>query len=683
MVIAIHAARAATRPLACLLLTVSATAFAQPIPPPASLDLGEVVITAPGQPPTVPGSITTMGAPRMQLLDIDRLSTGLETLPGADVNPGNRGGARNETGVFIRGFDQSRVPLLLDGIPVYVPYDGYVDLNRFLTGDIARIEIAKGYTSVLYGPGALGAVINLITRKPERAFEGDASAGVALDSAGNYQGLRITANLGSRQGDWFAQGSFSELSTDHPRLPGTFGGGLYQRPGNRLRSNEQDFRVSGKLGYAPDSENEYVLGFAVARANKGAPPYAGWDATRATFFDWPYYDKDSIYLLTRTALPVGDNTYLRTRFYYDSFRNSLYRYDNQFYTTQLRPFAFRSQYDDDSFGGSVEAGTELFTGNTTRVAFHARQDTHREFGPSTPRSTMQDNTFSIAVESTQRLTDQLVLTFGVSEDIRNPVSAQDPSTGGRTSFVVKDQSATNIQAGLRYALDSETDLYGSLGRRARFATMFERYSYRLGNGIPNPGLKPEKATKAEIGIETRVIPDTELSVALFNNDVDDYIQTVTVGRNPAPPFNSIVQNQNVGNDRFNGVDVDLTTRAIPRTILGANYTFLLREPRGSASSAPYYGTPRHKAFIYAQIDLGSGFSVVPSMLLESSRKTTDTGNGLPVQGFVLGNIKGIYQATETISVEAAVYNIADQKYQYDSGYPLPGRSYLFTLRTRF
>ncbi|MGZ8220275.1 MAG: TonB-dependent receptor plug domain-containing protein, partial [Methylobacter sp.] len=45
-------------------------------------------------------------------------------------------GARNERLIYIRGFNSRQVPLFMDGIPVYVPYDGNVDLNRFSTFDI-------------------------------------------------------------------------------------------------------------------------------------------------------------------------------------------------------------------------------------------------------------------------------------------------------------------------------------------------------------------------------------------------------------------------------------------------------------------------------------------------------------------------------------------------------------------
>jgi iron complex outermembrane recepter protein len=48
--------------------------------------------------------------------------------------------SHNEKTVAIRGFDARKVPQCIDGIPVYVPYDGYVDFKRFTTADLAAIQ---------------------------------------------------------------------------------------------------------------------------------------------------------------------------------------------------------------------------------------------------------------------------------------------------------------------------------------------------------------------------------------------------------------------------------------------------------------------------------------------------------------------------------------------------------------
>ena len=86
-------------------------------------------------------------------------------------------GARSEQTLYVRGFDIKHVPIFLDGIPIYVPYDGYPDLARFTTFDLSELVVSKGFTSVLYGPNTMGGAINMVSRRPERTFEGNAGAG--------------------------------------------------------------------------------------------------------------------------------------------------------------------------------------------------------------------------------------------------------------------------------------------------------------------------------------------------------------------------------------------------------------------------------------------------------------------------------------------------------------------------
>ncbi|MEJ2110163.1 MAG: Plug domain-containing protein [Acidobacteriota bacterium] len=88
-----------------------------------------------------------------------------EFLPGVaiDYKP-----SRNQSGIIIRGFDTRQVGLYLDNIPIYIPYDGYADMGRFLTSEVAEIQVAKGYSSPLLGPNGLGGAVNIVTRQPEK-----------------------------------------------------------------------------------------------------------------------------------------------------------------------------------------------------------------------------------------------------------------------------------------------------------------------------------------------------------------------------------------------------------------------------------------------------------------------------------------------------------------------------------
>lgn len=665
------------------LLALPLNAYAQSAPggaaPTQVFTLGSLEVVGAAV-PAKPGTIDRIERGRLDDLDLDRTSAALNTLPGIALQPGNRGGARNETSVYVRGFDLSRVPVFLDGVPIYVPYDGYIDLNRLTTFELSRIEVSKGFASVLYGPNAMGGAINLVTRKPTRALEGSLSVGADINGDGSFKGFRATANAGSRFGDWYFQGGVSTLSQNGTRLPSDFRAGLFQGSAPRVQSDASDFHLGVKIGYNPDALTEYVIGASVQFGVKGAPPYAGLDSTKGTFFRWPWYDKQSVYFTGLSDL--GDGRYLKTRVYFDTFQNRLLRFDNATYTTQNAAFAFTSDYSDFTIGGGFEFGTPLMEGNMLRIAASAKYDVHREFGPTTPRSTMRDLTTSLAVEDTHSFGRTVEVVVGASYERRDPVQAQDPAFSGRVDFATRSQQAFNVQAGVNYRPAEDQTLFVSASRKTRFATMFERYSYRLGFANPNPGLGPENALHLEAGYRGKILPGLDAHLSVFGSYVNDYIQNVTVGRRTTAPFNLITQAQNVGTAWFYGFEAGATYSPAPWLTTDFNYTFLRREMVNRSSSL-LFGVPEHKLFATATVNIGWGFSLIPSMLYQSRWRTTDTGNGLPIGGDFIANLKVRYAVTEQTSLEAGVNNLFDRLYYFDDGYPAEGRNFFVTARHRF
>jgi outer membrane receptor protein involved in Fe transport len=151
--------------------------------PPARTDdgtfkLGEIVYVL-GKDPGSPG-IGGSEISREQLRTFERnsLDQAVNLVPGV-VATFDANGRRNELDIFVRGFGRQQVPLMVDGVRIYLPADNRLDFARFLTADVAAIQIQKGYASVIDGPGAMGGAINLVTMKPGKAFEAEGGLSAA------------------------------------------------------------------------------------------------------------------------------------------------------------------------------------------------------------------------------------------------------------------------------------------------------------------------------------------------------------------------------------------------------------------------------------------------------------------------------------------------------------------------
>lgn len=140
---------------------------------PDPLGLESIVVTASGR----EQRLAEIAVPVAQLTEEDiRLSghTSVDRLvlelPGVQQSPGIPTGQN----VTIRGIGDARVLILVDGQPASGMLIEDRDLSRMSLAAVERVEVVKGPLSSLYGTDALGGVINIITREPDRGFNMDA-----------------------------------------------------------------------------------------------------------------------------------------------------------------------------------------------------------------------------------------------------------------------------------------------------------------------------------------------------------------------------------------------------------------------------------------------------------------------------------------------------------------------------
>ncbi|WP_329902993.1 TonB-dependent receptor [Porphyromonas pogonae] len=89
--------------------------------------------------------------------------------------------------ISMQGLDARHVMFLLDGERMTGDMAGNIDYERFNLHAIDHIEIVKGASSTLYGSRASGAVINLITKKPTKAFSCEVGARYGQMNERNYK----------------------------------------------------------------------------------------------------------------------------------------------------------------------------------------------------------------------------------------------------------------------------------------------------------------------------------------------------------------------------------------------------------------------------------------------------------------------------------------------------------------
>ncbi|MGD9577061.1 MAG: TonB-dependent receptor plug domain-containing protein [Syntrophorhabdus sp.] len=632
--------------------------------------LGEIEVTAKGE-ENKNIKIDKVSDEEMREFNRETVGNALNLLPGVTLS---QVGARNEGMIYVRGLDLKHVPIYLDGIPIYIPYDGYPDLNRFTTFDLSQIVLSKGFTSVLYGPNTMGGAINLVSRRPEKAFEGN--AGIGVFTGNGYEGY---ANFGTNQKLWYFQGGASYLNNDYfvlsddlkPTVNKTENGG------QRENSYYRDRKFNLKFGFTPAEGHEYVMSYWDQHGVKGVPPYAGTDpSTTPRYWQWPYWDKEGYYFNSRT--PLGDKSYVKTRFYWDRYTNSLYAYDDATYTTITRRSSFRSDYHDNTYGGSAELGTSLLPYNLIKVAGLYKIDVHKEHNLPSPYQTFKDEIFSIGAEDTITITNKFYAIVGLSYDRQKSIKAEDWNVSPRRDFAKAAENAWNPQAGLFYSLTDTGKLSLTFEEKTRFPSLKDRYSYRLGTAIPNPDLEPERARNYELGYQGVLFKRVSLKTAIFYRDIKDFFLSITIP-NPSGP-GTVSQNQNVGHVEQYGFELDLSAPIIKTLDAGVNYTYLDNNNRSSSDKLT--DVPEHKFFVYAKYTPVKGLSLLADVEKDSKRWSDSRGVRV-AKGYTVANIKAMYEIIRGLQIEAGVRNVFDNDYELNEGFPMPGRLFFANLTYRF
>ncbi|MGC6404942.1 TonB-dependent receptor plug domain-containing protein [Bisgaard Taxon 45] len=614
---------------------------------------------------------------------------------------------RQESGVTVRGFGMRYVPIYVDNIPVYIPYDGYSDLARFTTADLSEIQVAKGYSSVLYGHNAMGGVINITTLKPRSEFDLTGTMGYG---SGNTR--ELSANIGSLQKNWYVQLGASHLDRDYVKLAGE-GTDIHNE---KIKSEKhayftQDRRVSAKLGYMPNDTDEYVFSYSKQMAEKYPRGVKG--GFIATTSKWTEWNRETLSFVSHTEF-LGGTLYVKPRVYYDKFKNTLVDMRTR------RGFLDDSYYDDSAFGASLEIGTRALENHLIKGMISHKEETHRSYDKDRitkaylPKSETEatQKFLSIALEDTIKIGEKLEWQLGglytrrtaEKSGIDERMKALIDKYPQVDSMLAPTMHAWDLQTALFYKPTESHRFHASIAKRTRFPSFKEAYSnYSAGNSVKcpkgqtgcknkeeipaitvqNPGLAPEKAIHYEIGYQGNVVSGLDVGVNLFLNRAKNAIERTDYDYNSFPGY-AVRQNINIpGTIERKGIELNAQYDINEIVTVGGAYTYL--KAKNKDVDLNVINTPTHFGHLYTNIKFPMGLSITPSMEARSSSYANLSSNEKN-SGYAVYNMKVSYTpiAWQTVTFNVGVENIFNKNYaRYNAEYPSPGRYFYANVRVDF
>lgn len=227
--------------------------------------------------------------------------------------------------VRIQGLNGRYTQILKDGFPLYGGFSGSLDVLQIPPLDLRQVEYIKGSASTLYGGGAIGGLINLLSKKPE-------SAETLLHINGSHIGARdLNFFAANRFGKW----GFTNLASFHMHNPYDADDDGYSDVPEVLKLN-----FNPRLFFYPDDQTEFYFGGMITVEKRtGGDMYLINDGIP----DWThfYYDKQESKRFT-TQFSVKRETKKGNVW---TFKNSVSSFDR---LIQLRSDPFGNQ---TRFGG--------------------------------------------------------------------------------------------------------------------------------------------------------------------------------------------------------------------------------------------------------------------------------------------------------------------------------------------
>jgi vitamin B12 transporter len=539
----------------------------------------------------------------------------------------------------IRGATSNQTLILLDGRPVGgVGLSGSQDLAEIPTEQIDHIEIVRGGVSALYGPNAIGGVINVITKRA--TYEGKPVSDFGFE-AGSYGRQAYRLNFGSRYGP----------------VDFAFYGNQQRESGFRENSDAKTHNIGGNIGYSMGKAGKLLFDVSSYHANTGLPGQQSPNIPPSE-----YNNGIEKAATTPDARQITDSGYLRASYLLPLPMNSLATLrlfgSEREVEFGIPSFLVDTDRHEQSKGG--EAQFNLPFDFVVGGAFiRDRLDSRDVTTPTNNYIARVENWGTFAQWNGHYKGMKLIPSIRYDDH-----SMAGNATNPRVQAIVDPTEwlQFSASAGKSFRAPTIDDLF------TPFTDFGFGFSYE-----GNPNLQPEKAWTYDAGFKVGE-EKLSFSAGYFRANITNLIQTT-------PDFAST--SINVGEARRQGAELEVAHTLNEIFKHSVNYTYLDNQgkPNGFTEFVVLRLSPRHTVNYFSTVSPIKRMRIDNTLRYVSTRFEGNNETGTKMDPDLLWGIRFAYMIRQ-LELFVGVDNITGHRYHERGGYPLPGRTAYggFTLR---
>lgn len=556
----------------------------------------------------------------------------------------------------LRGLGGEYTLVLLNGMRLNSAQNALVDIGQLTLQSTDRVEIVRGGLASLYGSNALGGVINIVTAR-ERA---PLSASIGLGTLGWKQGALSVGESGSA-GRLFADVRYEESANDFSFAPSWGGDDI-------TRQNAGMYRRSVTTGGTLFLTDATLTLYADLLSHDVGVPGAVFSPSQGRARQKDLHGQLSLQLDMQLSAHSQLGASVGARMGRQEYRDPGYLINN---------VPLESRYDQSQFFANVVLNTQFRSGHRLLLGAEASSD---QLESKDIRA--MPNRIQTALFTSADLTWSAIgLPFRLYPALRYDFFSDDVGTvSGEEQAAAADQlHAVMPSLGFHLSLIPETlALRGRIARAFSMPTFNQLYWREGGNAT----LRPEYSTAFEAGIvHTSGRDFSSAELTWFYHDVDDKIVW-------APSSGLYWVPRNIQHVVSTGLEAQwqlqweqLSVRANARWMSARkmNSSF----PGDATQGKQLIYIPAWSGSLTLLTAPASWLTISATERLLGPRYYTETNTAeLPTHAITdIAAHAVVPFAGMKSSWKFELLNLFDASYEVVAFYPMPGRSFRFTLST--